>query len=257
MYNQITPNPLRPLFDVLSTTDINNAINMANAGQYHRQMNFGRSNGHWTINGEGWDTAKIAAEDVGQNTWELWQFRSGGGWFHPIHMHLVDFLVIKREKETLGFIQPVNLRTYEQLAPKDVFYLGPSETVYVLARFGPHKGDYMFHCHNLIHEDNDMMRAIRIVDTKTGKTSSTTISKSSPFIINPLYNIVYNNWKYTDPMLGETAAKPSGLTRKMTTAYITQTLDKNLYRIFYPLPEDIVLMNGASNPWQSSWCPLK
>ena len=58
-------------------------------------------------------------------------------------------------------------------------------------------------------------------------------------------------------MLGETAAKPSGLTRKMTTAYITQTLDKNLYRIFYPLPEDIVLMNGASNPWQSSWCPLK
>lgn len=257
LYNQITPNPLRPLFDVLSTTDINKATIMANAGEYHRQMNFGRTNGHWTINGETWDTAKIAAEDVGQNTWELWQFRSGGGWFHPIHMHLVDFLIIKREKEVLGSIQPVNLRTYEQLAPKDVFYLGPSETVYVLARFGAHKGDYMFHCHNLIHEDNDMMRAMRIVNTNVGKTSSTTISKSSPFIINPLYNIVYNNWKYADPMLGETAAKPSGLTRTMNTAYITQTLGKNLYRIFYPLPSDITLMKGASNPWQSRWCPVK
>ena len=256
-YNQITPTPSRPLFDVLSTTDINKATIMANAGQYHRQMNFGRTNGHWTINGETWDTAKIAAEDVGHNTWELWQFRSGGGWFHPVHMHLVDFLVIKREKEVLGSIQPVNLRTYEQLAPKDVFYLGPSETVYVLARFGAHKGDYMFHCHNHIHEDNDMMRAMRIVNTNVGKTSSTTISKSSPFIINPLYNIVYNNWKYADPMLGETAAKPSGLTRTMTTAYITQTLGKNLYRIFYPLPSDITLMNGSSNPWQSKWCPVK
>jgi len=43
----------------------------------------------------------------------------------------------------------------------------------------------------------------------------------------------------------------------MTTAYITQTLGKNLYRIFYPLPADIVLMKGASNPWQSMWCPVK
>jgi hypothetical protein len=102
-----------------------------------------------------------------------------------------------------------------------------------------------------------MMRAMRMVDTQLGKTSSTTISKSSPFIINPLYNIVYNNWKYADPMLGETAAKPSGLTRTMTTAYITQTLGKNLYRIFYPLPSDITLMKGASNPWQSRWCPVK
>jgi FtsP/CotA-like multicopper oxidase with cupredoxin domain len=48
------------------------------------------------------------------------------------------------------------------MSPKDVFYLGPSNNVYVVARFGAHKGDYMFHCHNLIHEDNDMLRAMRI-----------------------------------------------------------------------------------------------
>lgn len=28
----------------------------------------------------------FAAADVGQNTWELWLFRTGGGWFHPVHV---------------------------------------------------------------------------------------------------------------------------------------------------------------------------
>jgi hypothetical protein len=57
-------------------------------------------------------------------------------------------------------------------------------------------------------------------------------------------------------MLGETAAKPSSLVRTMTPAYASQTLGKNLYRIFYPTASDIVYMNGAKNPWQSQWCPI-
>lgn len=246
IYNQNTPNPLMPIFNILSTADINKAITMANNGIYHRDFQFGRTNGHWTINGETWDTAKIAASDVGQNTWELWRFQAGGGWFHPVHIHLVDFFVLKREGAT-------GLRTNEYLSPKDVFYLGPGNTIYVIARFGAHKGDYMFHCHNLIHEDNDMMRAFRVMNHKTSLNSAT----ATPFIINKLNNLVYNNWKYADPLFGDTAAKPSQLVRTMSDSYVNLTLSKNLYRIFYPLPEDIVMMNGTNNPWQSQWCPLK
>jgi FtsP/CotA-like multicopper oxidase with cupredoxin domain len=250
---QNTPDPLKPAFNVLTTTDINEATAMANAEQYHREMVFGRTNGHWTINGETWDTAKIAASDVGQNTWEVWKFKTGGGWFHPIHMHLVDFFLLRRDKEVLGGIQPVGLRTNEILSPKDVFYLGPSEIIYVLVRFGPHKGDYMFHCHNLIHEDNDMMRAMRMIDPSLTTKNPLT---AKPFIINRLHNLIYNNWIYEDPMLGETAAKPSSQARTMTSSYVSQVLSKNLYRIFYPLPSDIVYMNGVKNPWQSQWCPI-
>lgn len=241
--------PLRPAFDVLTKNDISAATAMANAGTFHREMKFGRSNSHWTINGETWDTARIAASDVGQNTWELWKFIAGGGWFHPVHMHLVDFILIKREG---GIPTKENgLRTNEVMAPKDVFYLGPGETIYVLARFGPHKGDYMFHCHNLIHEDNDMMRAMRMINS----TMSTKNPLSAqPFIINKLHNLIYNNWIYEDPMLGETSAKPSSEARTLTLSYVNLTLNKNLYRIFYPLPSDIVYMKGVSNPWQSKWC---
>lgn len=252
MTTQTTPDPLKPIFNVLTKADRDAAMTMATNDQYHREMVFGRTNGHWTINGETWDTAKIAASDVGQNTWEVWKFKTGGGWFHPVHMHLVDFFILKRDKETLGGIVPLNLRSNEIWSPKDVFYLGPSEIVYVLARFGPHKGDYMFHCHNLIHEDNDMMRAMRMVHGSMGKNSAT----AQPFIINRLYNLVYNNWKYEDPMLGETSPRPSSLVRTMTDSYVNQTLYKNLYRIFYPTPSDIVYMKGAKNPWQSQWCPI-
>ena len=242
--SNITPEPVKPMNKVLNQTDLNTALQMANSGQFHREFKFGRSNGHWTINGETWDTMKIAASDVGQNTWELWRFETGGGWFHPIHVHLVDFYLIKREGSTEG------VRTYEQLSPKDVFHLGPSNTVYTIARFGAHKGDYMFHCHNLIHEDNDMMRAFSVVNS----TGSPNPLSAQPFIT--LNNIIYNNWIYANPMLGETSAKLSSLMPTFNRDYFNNTLSKNLYRIFYPLPSDIQLMNGTDNPWQSQWCPL-
>jgi FtsP/CotA-like multicopper oxidase with cupredoxin domain len=243
IYNPVPRGQVNIMTKVLSQDDINKALTMINDGQAHRTFDFGRSNGHWTINGESWNTMKLAAEDVGQNTWELWKFKTGGGWFHPVHIHLIDFLMLKRDGD-FG-IQP-----YEYLSPKDVLYLAPSNTIWTIARFGAHKGDYMFHCHNLIHEDDDMMRAMRIINGEKGKNKDT----AEQYIINPLNNIIYNNWKYSDPMLGDTAAKKSNLVPVFNNNYVTDTLSKNLYRIFYPLPVDLELTKNYTNPWQSKWC---
>ena len=43
------------------------------------------------------------------------------------------------------------------VGPKDVVHVGENERVRVIAQFGPHAGRYMIHCHNLVHEDHDMM----------------------------------------------------------------------------------------------------
>lgn len=241
---QVDNTPINPVAAVFSQEDLQNARRMAENGDFHRKMVFGRSNGHWAINGETWDSFKIAAEDVGQNTWELWLFETGGGWFHPVHIHLIDFYIIRR----LG--DPDGLRQYEVESPKDVLYLGPGNKLWVVARFGAHKGDYMFHCHNLIHEDNDMMRAMRIIDSGLNTGTQQSVGQ---FITNPLHKIIYNNWKYTDPMLGETSAKPSSTVGSFTMTYTNATLGKNLYRIFYPLPDD-QLLKGYINPWQAKWC---
>ncbi len=75
---------LIPLTKVLNQTEIDAAVAMATANQFHRDFQFGRKGGQWVINGETWETAKIAAPDVGQNTWEIWRISTGGGWFHPV-----------------------------------------------------------------------------------------------------------------------------------------------------------------------------
>ena len=53
-----------------------------------------------------------------------------------------------------------------ELGPKDVVSVGENETVRVLARFEG-VGKYMIHCHNLVHEDHDMMSQFEVLDATT------------------------------------------------------------------------------------------
>ena len=101
-------------------------------------------------------TSVMADPEIGAV--EVWEFENGsGGWFHPVHVHLVDFRIIERSGG-VGRVLP-----YEE-GPKDVMYVGEGETVSVLIKFTRPGGDpsveggrYMVHCHNLPHEDHDMM----------------------------------------------------------------------------------------------------
>ena len=119
-----------------------------------RQLAFERTQGNWTINGMTWDTvvnsgytASLANPGLGDV--EIWELQNNsGGWFHPVHIHLVDSKILDRNG------QPPMAH---ERGPKDVFYVGENETVRVAMRFGPQVGRYMIHCHNLVHEDHDMM----------------------------------------------------------------------------------------------------
>jgi spore coat protein A, manganese oxidase len=119
-----------------------------------RLLDFERQGGEWTVSRLTWeDVINSGFRDVianpGLNDVEIWELRNkSGGWFHPVHIHLIDFRILDRNGRP-----PF---AYE-LGPKDTVYVGENETVRVIARFGPHLGRYMMHCHNLVHEDHDMM----------------------------------------------------------------------------------------------------
>lgn len=123
-----------------------------------RSFKFGRTGGQWTVNGVTFADVKnrILAKPQ-RGAIEVWELEnSSGGWSHPVHIHLVDFQILSRT----GGSRPV--LPYEKEALKDVVLLGENEKVTVIARYAPYDGVYMFHCHNLIHEDHDMMAAFNV-----------------------------------------------------------------------------------------------
>jgi len=119
-----------------------------------RQMRLKRDNDIWTIGGMTWDEViksgyKKVLADPNLNDVEIWEVEnSSGGWFHPLHIHLVDFQILSRNGQPpFAF----------ERGPKDVVYVGEGETVRLLMKFEHNRGRYMIHCHNLPHEDHDMM----------------------------------------------------------------------------------------------------
>jgi FtsP/CotA-like multicopper oxidase with cupredoxin domain len=124
------------------------------AATREREDILNRTGGQWTINDRTWEDVvasnfQLLSADPNVGDVEIWKMTNkSGGWFHPAHVHLVDAKMLSRNGRP-----PFD---YE-LGPKDTFYLGEGESVRVLFEFGPHRGRYMVHCHNLAHEDHDMM----------------------------------------------------------------------------------------------------
>lgn len=118
-----------------------------------REWAFEHRDDMWVINGKIWNKNRVDANpNLGDV--EIWRFiNNARNWFHPVHVHLVDFQILDRNRQP-----PL---PYER-GWKDVVYLGEGDDIRVIARFGPHQGKYMIHCHNTVHEDHDMMTQLQV-----------------------------------------------------------------------------------------------
>jgi spore coat protein A len=103
---------------------------------------------------------------------EVWEFYNDMATAHPVHLHLVAFEVLDRapftavkdqQTGTLRDIQVGHRRPAppQERGPKDTVLAYPGEVTRIRVRFD-RPGDYVWHCHNLSHEDNEMMRPLRI-----------------------------------------------------------------------------------------------
>ncbi len=114
----------------------------------------------WTINGRTFQMKAVAPDErVKMNSMEIWEFvnRSGGMGMmgmmqmpHPIHLHGKQFQVLER--------QGVMHEGYVDEGWEDTVLLMPGERIRILVRFGDYPGLFLYHCHNLEHEDMGMMR---------------------------------------------------------------------------------------------------
>ena len=100
------------------------------------------------INRIDWQTPLYAIEE--------WKITNATNEYHPMHAHGMQFQIYSRNGIT-------NLPPNEK-GWKDTVLLNPFDVVRTLVKFNDYKGIYLFHCHNLEHEDDGMMLNFKVID---------------------------------------------------------------------------------------------
>ncbi len=161
----------------LSQIEKLNRAEAVNADQ-PRRFHFAFEHMQWVINGETFEMKEVAEwEQVKLNTTEIWEFINGneGGRMgmmnnmmqmpHPVHLHGLQFQIIGRDVS--GVSASVWNSTKEGFIDEgwhDTFLLLPGMKVQVIMRFLDFTGIYVYHCHNLEHEDMGMMRNFEVIN---------------------------------------------------------------------------------------------
>ena len=117
----------------------------------------------WLLNGRSFHMTDVASnERIRLGATEDWEFSNPGGMMampHPIHVHGGQFQVVERTVASWGraAVETVSEGLIDE-GWKDTFLLMPGERVRIRVRFERHAGVFLYHCHNLEHEDLGMMR---------------------------------------------------------------------------------------------------
>jgi blue copper oxidase len=102
------------------------------------------------IDGKTFDASR-RDEVVKSGSVEIWEFdNTTGTEIHPMHLHGLQFQVLSR----IGGRN--SIQAWEK-GWKDTVLTFPGEKVKIIIRFPDNKGKFVFHCHNLEHEDAGMM----------------------------------------------------------------------------------------------------
>lgn len=157
------PTALYPLAAAPSST---------NAGS-PRAFHITKNGMQWLLNGRTYADAEVAADEIVTiDTAEVWQFvndqnpgamMDANGMAHPMHVHAGQFRILKRS------VVPELAAGWDEIRAglvdeglHDTVLVMPGETVDIQIAFRDYTGLFLYHCHNLHHEDGGMMRNFRI-----------------------------------------------------------------------------------------------
>ena len=121
------------------------------------------NNAHWNM---------PVTEDPALNSVEIWNLLNVTDDAHPIHLHLVRFQILDRRRFDAFAYQNKGVLTYRGAAIpaepneagwKDTVRADPGMITRIIMRFEGFPGRYVWHCHILEHEDNEMMRPYDVI----------------------------------------------------------------------------------------------
>ena len=139
------------------------------AGAAERKVEISMGQMRFLINGRTFKMDEIAF-DVKRGAVEIWNISNPAiGMPHPMHIHGFSFQVLERIGSPSQVIATARFskgRTVSDLGWKDTVLVWPGETVRIAIDFAhdyPGSQTYVFHCHNLEHEDAGMMINYRVL----------------------------------------------------------------------------------------------
>lgn len=113
------------------------------------------------VRGKKWGETVSETPTVGEpEIWEVWNFTPDS---HPIHIHQVPHTILNRQAfdPRYGFTGPAFFPEPHENGFKDTFVARPGQVTRILIKFKL-SGLFVWHCHVLEHEDNEMMRPIKV-----------------------------------------------------------------------------------------------
>ncbi len=122
------------------------------------------------LDGKHWD--EPVTETPVQDTIEIWNLVNTTGDGHPIHIHLIRFQITGRTPfdvdqyvatGNLVFTGPTMPPDPNEVGWKDTVRVEPGLVTQVIAQFEGFSGQYVWHCHILEHEDQEMMRPMMVL----------------------------------------------------------------------------------------------
>jgi spore coat protein A len=154
------PSRLRPVLRISENT----AVTTRELTIADYQNRLGRSS-VMLLNGAHWDMP--VTEKPVLNSTEIWSFINLTDDSHPIHLHMVRFQILDRRPFDLSVYQltqkviftgPPITSAANDLGWKDTVRVDPMTVTRIIVKFEGFTGRYVWHCHMLEHEDNEMMR---------------------------------------------------------------------------------------------------
>ena len=159
-------------FEPIEQIDLAEAVNRDRP----RQFDFHFQRMEWLINGRTFEMTNVADwEKVKLNTTEVWEFTNSGSGRgrmggmmqmpHPVHIHALQFQIIERDVSQISSTVWNSMKDgFIDEGWQDTFLLLPGMRVRVAMRFEDFTGLFIYHCHNLEHEDMGMMRNYEVVE---------------------------------------------------------------------------------------------
>jgi FtsP/CotA-like multicopper oxidase with cupredoxin domain len=135
------------------------AINRTHPRRFELMMRMMRG----TINGRHFEGTQVADDEIVRlGSVEVWEFENRSMLPHPMHVHGLQFLVLER-RAAMGAMGWNGLEDgHVDAGWHDTVLVMPGQRVRILLDFRDYTGLYLYHCHNLEHEDGGMMRYYRV-----------------------------------------------------------------------------------------------